>query len=199
MADRRNSVFSKRRGPMFPTGPSIAPPVVNPDVVKRIAEEEQVREGVRDLRVEDIGRDQSYYRAEQSLLRFPIVGVPMNICTYTVPPGRALEVTRIELVLSEPFLYGNRQFGWRLAINSEQIPNHTTINMSADTYLFAPLSQTMGGTTQIFPVVIPTNAIMSVQIAELVVPFAFAGVWVEQVWATATVTGRLRRPVKKGA
>lgn len=192
----RNKIFSKRRGHVFPMGPSAPSPGLDGKVVDRVTEEERVKHSLNALRVEDAGRDQSFVRSEQTLLRFPAQFAPMELCTFLVPSGRVLVVTNLQFFLSEPFLYVNQQIGWRLAINSEQINNHSSVNMANDHFLYAPLPMTPGDDSSIDPVVVPQNARVSVEVIQnpwpppITPPVTF----LDSVWATATIRGRLRKP-----
>ncbi len=188
----RYTLYSKRRDNIFPFGPSVAPPKADTSLVDRISQEEKVHAGLKALRTEDAGRDTSFYRYRRMLLRFPALGVPLTLVTYNVPSGRVLQVENIEFVCTEPWLYGSYQIAWRLAINGQQIPHHSSQDGVRDDYLFSPLSMTTGNPPDVFPVFVPANAQMQIQVVEIdpVQVTSFS----QYVWIMAAVKGRLRKP-----
>lgn len=188
----RYQLFSKRRDHVFAFGDSVEPPKVSTELVDRVSAEETARAKLAALRTEGAGRDTSFYQYHRGLLRFPAIGQPFNMISYTVPAGRVLEVESIEFVLSEPWLYGSYQFGWRLAINAEQINNQGTRDGIQDDYLFTPIPLGPGQNANLFPVFVTPTGVMQVQVREI---NPAGGVSFDQmVWVSVAVKGRLRKP-----
>lgn len=188
----RYNLFSKRRDNIFPFGESVQPPSVSTELVDRVGAEERARAKVASQRTEGAGRDTSFYQYERALLRFPVLGEALNLINYAVPSGRVLEVQKVDFVLSEPWLYGSNQIGWRIAINAEQINNQGSLDGVRDDYLLSPIDRTPGNNSEFFPVFVRPPGTFQVQIVEIPVIGAIS--FDEMVWVSVSVTGRLRKP-----
>ena len=189
----RYNLFSNRRDPVFAFGESVQPPSVSTELVDRIDAEERAKAKVASLRTEGAGRDTSFYQYERSLLRFPALGEALNLINYIVPSGRVLEVQKVEFVLSEPWLYGSEQIGWRIAISDGQINNQGSLDGVRDDYLLSPLARTPGNNSELFPVFIRPPATLQILVVEIPVVGGL-GSFDEMVWVSVSVTGRLRKP-----
>lgn len=186
----RYGPFSRRRDPLFPLGESVAPPTVDTSVIDAVRAEETVRAGLKARRTEDAGRDVSFYRYRR--LEWQWAAQALNLLTYAVPAGRVLQVDNIEFTCTEPWLYGSNIFGWRLAVNGDQINNFQTQGGVRDDYLFTPLSTTTGNPADLFPVFVPANAEMEIEVVQL--PGAVAASLTARVWVSVAVKGMLRKP-----
>lgn len=193
MRRKRTNPFSLGREPMFEMASEATVPVPDRSAVKHVAEAERIRSGVRDDLTEFAGNDTSFLLYGQpELLRFPAIGIPLVVATFTVPPGRTLEVNRIDWWCSEPFLYGNQQFGWRPAIDGAQVPFWIAQTPAARTdYMFLPLAPSTGNEPRFSPIFLYANSTLTVEILELTptgVPFN------SNVWVSTYVYGLLRKP-----
>ena len=194
MSEKRYNRFSQGRIPIFPFGPDVVVPVPGHSAVSRVAEATKIEESIKDGMTEFAGNDSSFVLyAQPALLRFSAIGVPLVIATFTVPPGRTLQIDRIDWWCSEPFLYGNQQFGWRPAINGAQLPfwSSQTPAARAD-YMMLPLAPSVGNEPRFSPVFLYAESVLTVEIVELVVG---ATDFNANVWVAAYVYGTLRKPV----
>ncbi len=193
MGDKRTSPFSQSRRPVFPFGRPVVVPVPDKSAVAHVAESAKITEGVKADLTEFAGNDSSFVLYGQpALLRFPAIGVPLVVATFTVPPGRVLELDRIDWWCSEPFLYGNQQFGWRPAINGNQIPfwSSQTPIARAD-YMQLPLAPSMGNEPRFSPIYLYAESVLTVEIVELIVGVAAFNA---NVWVATYLYGTLRKP-----
>lgn len=193
MGDERTSPYSQSRRQVFAFGGPVVVSVPDKSAVAHVAEAEKIRSGVKADLTEFAGTDSSFVLYGQpALLRFPAIGVPLVVATFTVPPGRTLELDRIDWWCSEPFLYGNQQFGWRPAINGNQIPfwSSQTPAARAD-YMQLPLSPTVGNEPRFSPVFLYAESVLTVEVVEL---FLGATAFNANVWVAAYLYGTLRKP-----
>jgi len=178
---------------VFAFGPPVVVPVPDKSAVAHVAEAQKIREGVKADLSEFAGNDSSFVLYGQpALLRFPAIGVPLVVATFTVPPGRTLELDRIDWWCSEPFLYGNQQFGWRPAVNGNQIPfwSSQTPTGRAD-YMQLPLAPSSGNEPRFSPVYLYAESVLTIEIVELLVTLTDFDC---NVWVAAYLYGTLRKP-----
>ncbi len=190
----RYSKFALEREPIFPFGPDVVVPVSDRSAVSHVAEAAKVKANVNANLTEFAGNDSSFVLYGQpALLRFPAIGVPLVVATFTVPPGRTLQIDRIDWWISEPFLYGNQQFGWRPAINGAQLPfwSSQTPAARAD-YMMLPLAPSVGNEPRFSPVFLYAESVLTIEIVELLVG---ATDFNANVWVAAYLYGTLRKPV----
>ena len=194
MSEKRYNRFSLEREPIFPFGPDVVVPVPDQSAVSHVAEATKVEANVKADRTEFAGNDSSFVLyAQPALLRFPAIGVPLVVATFTVPPGRTLQIDRIDWWCSEPFLYGNSQFGWRPAINGAQIPFWLSQTPAGrGDYMMLPLAPSVGNEPRFSPVFLYAESVLTIEIVELRIALnAFSA----NVWVAAYLYGTLRKPV----
>ena len=194
MSDDRNNPFSQSREPVFPMGPDVVVPVPPQSEVSNVAENTKIEANVKADLTEFAGNDSSFVLyAQPALLRFPAIGSPLIVATFTVPPGRVLQLDRVDWWCSEPFLYGNQQFGWRPAINDAQLPfwiSQTPI--ARPDYMLLPLAPSVGNEPRFSPVFAYAESVLTIEVAELIVG---ATAFNANVWVAAYLYGTLRKPV----
>lgn len=193
MRRKRTNPFSLGREPMFEMASEATVPVPDRSAVKHVAEAERIRSGVRADLTEFAGNDTSFVLYGQpELLRFPAIGVPLVVATFTVPPGRTLEINRLDWWCSEPFLYGNQQFGWRPTINGSQVPFWIAQTPAGRTdYMFLPLAPSTGNEPRFSPIFLYADSVLTIEVVELAVG---ATAFNANVWVSAYLYGTLRKP-----
>jgi len=185
---------------MFPHGPPVVVPVPDKSAVAHVAETEKIKQGVKANLAEFAGNDSSLIQyGVLNPITFPGLGIAQTVITFVVPPGRVLVVDRVEWWCSEPYLYGNGQFGWRLAVEGKQIPFWASqfvdlygapANRRND-YFQIPLAPGLGSEPRFSPVYLQSNEELVVELIEaLPGATSFTG----QAWASAYVYGTLRKP-----
>jgi hypothetical protein len=200
MSDKRTSPFSQSRRPVFPFGRPVVVPVPDKSAVAHVAESAKITEGVKADLAEFAGNDSSLIQyGVLNPIAFPGLGIPQNVITFVVPPGRVLVVDRVEWWCSEPYLYGNGQFGWRLAVDGNQIPfwasqfvdRFAPPVVRRTDYFQIALAPGLGSEPRFSPLYLQSNQELVVELIELD-PGAtsFTG----QAWASAYVYGTLRKP-----
>jgi len=193
MGKDRYSKFTLEREPIFPFGPDVVVPVSDQSAVSHVEESTRIEANVKAGLTEFAGNDSSFVLYGQpALLRFPAIGVPLVVATFTVPPGRTLQIDRIDWWCSEPFLYSNQQFGWRPAINGAQLPfwSSQTPAARAD-YMMLPLAPSVGNEPRFSPVFLYAESVLTIEIVEMLVG---ATDFNANVWVAAYVYGTLRKP-----
>jgi len=72
------------------------------------------------------------------------ITVAQDVVNFTVPRGRVAEIERIAVFYSEPVINQGAYFGWRLAVNSERVPNvgRVTADFTSGSYgdLYNPVA-----------------------------------------------------------
>lgn len=193
MKRKRTNPFSLERGPMFEMASEATVPVPDKSAVRHVAEAERIRSGVRTDLTEFAGNDTSFLLYGQpALLRFPAIGTPLVVATFTVPPGRTLELNRIDWWCSEPYLYGNQQFGWRPAVDGNQIPFWIAQTPAGRTdYLFLPLAPSSGNEPRFSPIFLYAGSTLTVEVVETTVALTAFN---SNVWVSTYLYGTLRKP-----
>jgi hypothetical protein len=193
MGEKRKSPFSLSQRPFFPFGKASVVPTSDRSTVAHVAKAEKIKAGVKADLTEFAGNDSSFVLYGQpALLRFPAIGVPLVVATFTVPPGRTLEIDRIDWWCSEPFLYGNQQFGWRPAINGNQIPFWSSQTPAGrPDYMQLPLAPSTGNEPRFSPVYLYAESVLTIEIVELTVA---VDAFNSNVWVATYVYGTLRKP-----
>ncbi len=129
---------------------------------------------------------------QPALLRFPAIGDPLVVATFTVPPGRTLEIDRIDWWISEPFLYGNAQFGWRPTVNRNAIPFWSSQTPAGrPDQLFLPIAPNVSNEPRFSPLFLYAETIFEIEIVELVPGPTF---FLANVWVSTYIYGKLRKP-----
>ncbi len=193
MSNLRNDPFSLGREQVFPMPLAAVVPVSDVAKVETVVEKARIEQNVKADLTEFAGNDSSFVLYGQpALLRFPAIGEPLVVATFTVPAGRTLEVDRIDWWCSEPFLYGNQQVGWRPTIDGAQLPFWSSQTPSnRPDYMLLPLAPTVGNEPRFSPVYLYSDSTLTIEVAELLVgPTAFNS----NVWVAAYVYGTLRKP-----
>jgi hypothetical protein len=197
---RRYQEFEQNRAPVWSFPPAEPVPAPTPEQI-RIAEDKQRLEAlVKARRVEHVGADNSFVKyGVLNPIGFPAVGRPARVVTFTVPSGRILLVDRVEWWCSEPYLYGNGQFAWRMSIDGRQIPywssQYTDVYgapaVRRTDYFQIPFAPLLGNEPRFKPVAVQRGETLVVELIEaLPGPTGFHG----QAWAAAYVYGELRKP-----
>lgn len=194
MSRKRYNQFSRERDAIFPFGPDVVIPIPDQSAVGHVATAAKIEANVKAGMTEFAGNDSSFLLyAQPALLRFPAIGQPLIVATFTVPPGRTLQLDRIDWWCSEPFLYGNQQFGWRPAINGSQLPfwSSQTPTARAD-YMTLPLAPSTGNEPRFSPVFAYAESVLTIEVVELAVG---ATAFNANVWVACYLYGTLRKPV----
>lgn len=119
---RQNRFDLKRRYRQVHPEP-IPPPVASSDdmerVNRRVTEELQVRARIAERRgvtkpVDLSGSVDDLWTNAQNQ--------PVDVVSFTAPPGSVFEVTGAAIVFSEPIFNSGRFLGWRFAVNGARVP-----------------------------------------------------------------------------
>ena len=172
MSLTRYGRFNRRSDSLFPFGKSVPVPVPTVDEAQRI---DKV---VLDSKKAD-GRSAQFAGEDTTFARFAVLNpvrfdpglTTAAVLQFTVPPGRVLVVERVQIGLSEPMLYTNGQFGWRLTVNRGQLPFHDSQGLTSGRT--DVLGIPFGGIepdSWISPLYVQANATVAVDLSEIQMP-----------------------------
>lgn len=174
---------------MWPQGVATSEPSAPAGNAAAVLSEERIKQSYHDRRLEHYGTNSSFVRTGILLLRFPAPGIAASVTTYTVPGSVVLELQHIDFFYSEPYLFGSQQFGWRIAVDGNQLPLFASTGFARNDYSHGPLIPTgTGGAAEMPPVYVQSGQTVSIDVVELEVvapPAAFNA----NVWAGATMFG----------
>jgi hypothetical protein len=188
----RYGVFNKRRDTVFPFAPAIPIPAKTDVDLQKIDRNVVFQEQTEARKLEFAAIDTSFVRYNQiSGILFPAPFGFVNVLSFTVPPGRVLSVNRVQYWLSEPLCYVNGQFEWQLSVDSSQIPFQNGIGNSGFT---VPLNA-IDGKTEISPVVVQSNATVTVQIWERLTDFVPGDTLEDYLAVACYIYGELKKPI----
>ncbi len=192
MALTRYGRFNRRSDSLFPFGKSVPVPVPS------VSEAQRIDKVVLDSKKAD-GRSAQFAGEDTTLARFAVLNpvrfdpdlTSVPVLQFTVPPGRVLVVERVQIGLSEPMLYTNGQFGWKLTVNRGQLPYHDSQGLTSGRT--DVLGIPFGGIepdSWISPLYVQTNSTVAVELVEIVLPAAgshFAEYLVAWCWLYGTL------------
>lgn len=200
MSTDRYTRYSLSRENVFPFGPDVVVPISDRLESDRAAKAIKIAESVKTDLTEFAGNDSSLIQyGVLNPITFPGLGIPRSVITFTVPPGRVLVVDRVEWWCSEPYLYGNGQFGWRMAVDGNQIPFWASQFTDAygipanrrNDYFQIPLAPGLGSEPRFSPIYLQSNQEL---VVELIEALPGGTSFVGTAWASAYVYGTLRKP-----
>lgn len=193
MPPRRQQVFNNRQDTVFPFAPSIPPPTPTAAQMQRVDRRVQDDIKAKAREVEFAGSDTSFVQYGQ--LDPVVLGADStaSLWAFTVPAGRVLIIDRIQIGLSEPLLYSNGQFGWRLTLSDGVIVFHSSQGTIAPRPDVIPLP--LGGVepdSMISPVYAQAEMIVELQLVE-VNPSAPGSIFQEYLAAWGFGFGTMRK------
>jgi hypothetical protein len=198
MGGERYNRFSRSRQVMWPFRLSVAESGIAPKLTAEVTRRERAKDSYRDRKAEHAGTDTSFVWTGVFLLRFLATGVANSVLSFTVPGSRVLQLQHVDFFFTEPYLYGSQQFGWRIAVDGQQVPWFGNEGFARNDYRHGPLIPAgTGGEARIEPLYIQGGSTVSVDVVELTwsaPPTDFNA----NTWAGATMFGILHKPVRGG-